>query len=72
MIRDWFLVNSSTFSTNEITQGFYSFEELSEVLTQISQLGFDGFNNSNDIELNDFSMKTELIVRPIIIVIRFD
>ena len=62
----------SNFSTYELKPGFYTFTDLSEVLSQNSQIGFDGHNNSTDIEFIDSTMKNKLIVRPDIIALRFD
>ena len=63
---------NSNFISNEITPGIYTFIDLSEVLTRKLQHSFDGFNNSIDIEFNDISMRTKLIVRPDIIALRLD
>ena len=63
---------NSNLITDEIKPGIYTFKDLSEVLTKISQFGFDGFNNSNNIEFNDITMKTKFFVRPDIIASRFD
>ena len=62
----------SSSTTNEVTKVIFTFEDLSDVLTRISQLGFAGFNNLIDIEFIDISMKTKLIVRPDIRASRFD
>ena len=64
--------SSSNFITYEIKPGIYIFRDLSEVLTKNSQLGFDGFSNSNNIDRKNTTMKTKLIVRPDKIAIRFD
>ena len=52
----------SSFTAYEITPGIFNFKDLTEVLTKIPQLGFDGLNTSNIIEFNHISMKTKLIV----------
>ena len=60
------------FTTYEIKPSIYIFRDLSEVLTKNSQLGFDGFNNSNNIDLKNNTMEHKLFVRPDKIAIRFD
>ena len=47
--------HNSSFITFEQLPGFYTFKDLSEVLLRHSQLGFDGFNNSIDIKINDLA-----------------
>ena len=63
---------SSCFITDEITPSSYKIKDLSEVLLRSSQLDFDGFNSSIDIDFNVFSMKTTLVVRCDKIAKRFD
>ena len=64
--------NSSSFITCELESGIYTFKNLSEALFIILQLEYEVFNNSNDIQLDNFTMKTKLVVRPGNIAIMFD
>ena len=64
--------DKSSFLTYKTIPGVYTFKDLSEVLSRKSQLEFDGFKYSIDIEINDNTMKTKLIVRFDIIALRCD
>ena len=60
-----------SFNTCELEPDSQTFEDLSEALFKILQLEHELFNNSADIEFDDITMKTKLVVRPGIIAIRF-
>ena len=64
--------NNSNFITNELELGIYTFKDLSEALFRILQPEYELFNNSIDIEIDDITKKTQLVVRPGILAIRFD
>ena len=53
---------SSSFITNELQLGIYTFKDLSEVVRNL-QHDFDGGDNAIDIELDDITRKTKLVVR---------
>ena len=53
----------SSFINYEIQPGFYTFKGLSEALFNILQPEFELYNNSIDIEVDDKTMKTKLVVR---------
>ena len=63
---------SSSFMTNDLEPGVYTFKDLTETLFEIVHPEYEEFNNSIDIELDDNTMKTKLVVRPGILAIRFD
>ena len=63
---------NSTFNTYEITPGIYTFKDISEALFNILQSEYPGPSNVIDIEYDDITMKTKLVVRSGIITIRFD
>ena len=52
----------SSFITHEILPGIYTFNDLSEVLLRNLQSEIEGANNMVDIEFDDISMKTKLVV----------
>ena len=61
----------SSFKTYEVPPGIYTFEDLFEFLAFIIQR--ENYpNHSSDIELDDLTMKTKLVVRCGNIAIRFD
>ena len=62
---------NSSFITYELEPGIYTFKDISEALFNILQAEFEVFNKSIDIEFDEISMKTKLVVRPGIIAIRF-
>ena len=70
----WLVLNKnfSTFTTYEIQQGVHTFEDICEVLFNILQPEYPGFNNVIVMEFDDINMKTRLVVRPEIIPLRFD
>ena len=63
---------SSSFVTYEVQPGIYTFKDVSETLLKILQPEYEGYHNAIDIEFNDITMKTKLVVRSGIIAIRFD
>ena len=52
--------------------GVYTFKEISEALLKILQPEYEGYHNAIDIEFDDITMKSKLVVRPGIIANRFD
>ena len=62
---------NSSFIT-EITPGIYAFKDISEALFNILQSEYPGPSNVIDIEYDDITMKTKLVVKTGIIAIRFD
>ena len=63
---------NSSFITYETTRGIYTFKDISEALFNILQSEYPGPKNAIDIEYDDITMKTKLVVRSGIIAIRFD
>ena len=63
---------NSSFITYELEPGIYTFKDLSEALSKILQPEFERYDDAIDIVFDDVTMKTELVVRPGIIAIRFD
>ena len=63
---------NSNFNTYELTPGIYTFNDVSEALYNIIQSEYPGPDNVIDIEYDDITRKTKLVVRPGIIAIRFD
>ena len=63
---------NSNFMIYELEPCIYTFKDLSEALFKFLQPESEVFNNSIDIEFDDITIKTELIVRPSIIATRFD
>ena len=63
---------NSSFITYETKPCFYTFKDLSEAIFNILQTEYELFNNSIDIEFDNITMKTKLVVRSGIIAIRFD
>ena len=59
----------SSFITYELEPGIYMFKEISKALLKILQ---PEYHNAIDIESDDITMITKLVVRPGIIAIRFD
>ena len=62
----------SSFITYELEPGSYSLKDVSESLSTSLQSEYDGYHNAFDIECDDFTMKTKLVVRPGILAIKFD
>ena len=63
---------NSIFITYEILPRIYTFKDLSEVHWKNLQLEIDGDDNAIHIEFDDITMRTKLVIRSGIIVIRFD
>ena len=63
---------NSSFITYELEPGIYTFKDISEALFNILQSEYPGPSNVNDIEYEDITMKTKLVVKSEIIAIRFD
>ena len=63
---------NSNFFTYKLTPGIYTFKDISETLFNILQSEYPGPGNVIDIEYDDITMKTKLVVRYGIIAIRFD
>ena len=63
---------NSNFNTYELTPGIYTFRDISEALSKILQPEYEGHHNEIDIEFDNITMKTKLVVRYGIIAIRFD
>ena len=63
---------NSSFIIYELEPGIYNFKDISEVLFNILQTEYPGSSNVIDIEYDDITMKTKLVVRDGIIAIRFD
>ena len=63
---------NSSFISFELTPGIYTFKDLSEALFNIIQPEYPGPPNVIDIEFDDITMETKLVVKPGIIAIRFD
>ena len=63
---------NSSFITYELEPGIYTFKDISEALFNILQTEYPGPSNVIDIEYDDITMKTKLVVRSGIIAITFD
>ena len=63
---------NSSFITYELDPGIYTFKDISEALFNIPQSEYPGPSNVIDIEYDDITMKTKLVVNNGIIAIRFD
>ena len=63
---------NSSFITYELDPGIYTFKDIPESLFKILQSEYPDTSNVIDIEYNDITMKTNLVVRFGIIAIRFD
>ena len=63
--------NSSSFTTHKLEPGVYTFKNFHEVLLSILQHEHEGAHNAIDIEFDDITMKTKLVVRPKILAIKF-
>ena len=53
---------NSSFITYEISPGVYTFKDISEALFNILQTEYPGPSNVLDIEYDDITMKTKLVV----------
>ena len=63
---------NSSFITYELEPGIYTFKDFSEALFNFLQSEYPGSSNVIDIEIDDITMKTKLVVRDGIIAIMFD
>ena len=63
---------NSSFITYELQAGIYTFKDFSAALFNILQSEYPGPSNVIDIEYDDITMKTKLVVKSGIIAIRFD
>ena len=63
---------NSNFNTYELTPGIYTFKDISEALYNIIQSEYPGRGKVFDIEYDDVTRKTKLVVNSGIIAIRFD
>ena len=63
---------NSSFTSYELDPGIYTFKDISEALYKIFQSEYPGPSNVIDIEFDDITRKTKLVVRDGIIAIRFD
>ena len=63
---------NSSFITYKLEPGIYTFKDISEALLKILQPEYEGYHNAIEIEFDDITMKTKLVVRVGIIAIRFD
>ena len=63
---------NSSFITFEISPGIYNFKDISEVLLNFLQSEYKGEFNKIDIEFDDVSRKTKLVIGPGIIAIKLD
>ena len=63
---------NSSFITYELEPGIYTFKDISEALLNILQVEYPGPINAINIEFDDITRKTKLIVNIGIIAIRFD
>ena len=63
---------NSSFITYELDQGIYTFKDISEALFNRLQSEYPGPSKVIDIEYNNTTMKTKMVVRSGIIAIRFD
>ena len=63
---------NSSFITYKLEPGIYTFKDISEALFNILQSEYPGPINVIDIEYDDITMKTKLVVNIGIIAIRFD
>ena len=62
----------SSFITYELQPGIYTFKDISEALFNVRQIEYPGPSNVIDIEYDDITMKTKMVVKSGIIAIRFD
>ena len=63
---------NSSFITYELESGIYNFKDISEALLNILQVEYPGPINAINIEFDDITRKTKLVVNIGIIAIRFD
>ena len=63
---------NSSFITYELDPGIYTFKDISKAFFNNLQSEYPGPSNVIDIEYDDITMKTKLVVRSGVIAIRFD
>ena len=63
---------NSNFITYEIQPGIYTFKDIPQVLFNSLQSEYPGPSNVIDIEFDDVTVKTKLVVRDGIIAMNFD
>ena len=63
---------NSSFVTYENSAGISTFKGVAGALLSFLQSEYQGYHNAIDTEFDDIKMKTKLVERPGIIVIRFD
>ena len=63
---------NSSFITYELEPGIYTFKDISEALLNILQIEYPGPSNVINIEFDDITRKTKLVVKIGIIAIRYD
>ena len=63
---------NSSFITYDLDPGFYTFKDISEALFNILQSEYPGPSNVIDIEFDDITRQTKMVVRSGFIAIRFD
>ena len=63
---------NSSFITYELDPGIYTFKDISEILFNVLQSEYPGPSNVIDIEYDDITTKTKLVVKSGIIALRFD
>ena len=63
---------NSSFVTYELDPGIYTFKDISEALFKILQSEYPGPSNVINIEFDDITRKTKMVVRDGIIAVRFD
>ena len=64
--------HNSSCITSQLEPGIYTFKDLTESLFNILQPEYELINNPVDIEFDDITMRTKLVVTPGIVAIRFD
>ena len=62
----------SNFTSYELEPGIYTFKDLSEALFNIIQSEYPRPSNVIVIEFDDITTKTKLVVRDVVIAVRFD
>ena len=63
---------NSSFITYELEPGIYTFNDFSETILKILQPEYPGYHNAINIEFDDITIKTKLVVRPGFIALKFD
>ena len=63
---------NSTFITYDLEPGIYTFKDFSEILLKKFKPEYEGYHNAIDIDFDDTTMKTKLVVKSGIEAIRLD